>query len=92
MIEELFEMFESYLLGQGLHSRGGQIIDEALVPVPMRRNSREDTREINENRIPDVWDQNPNRWQQKDVDARWFQKNGVNHSGYKNNICINVEY
>ena len=34
VIEELFEMFESYLRAQGLEARGGQIIDETLVPVP----------------------------------------------------------
>jgi len=31
VIEELFEMFESYLRGQGLQARGGQIIDIMLV-------------------------------------------------------------
>jgi len=34
VIEELFEMFESYLRSQGLQARGGQIIDATLVPVP----------------------------------------------------------
>jgi IS5 family transposase len=26
------------------------------------------------------------------LDARWVPKNGVNHYGYKNNICIDVEH
>jgi IS5 family transposase len=34
VIEELFEMFETYLRSQGLQARGGQIIDATLVPVP----------------------------------------------------------
>jgi IS5 family transposase len=34
VIEELFEMFETYLCSQGLQARGGQIIDATLVPVP----------------------------------------------------------
>jgi hypothetical protein len=34
VIEELFEMFETYLRCQGLQARGGQIIDATLVPVP----------------------------------------------------------
>ena len=34
VIEELFEMFESYLRSQGLQARGGQIIDATLVPLP----------------------------------------------------------
>ena len=29
--------------------------------------------------------------QQKDLDARWVKKNGVNHYGYKNSICIDVD-
>jgi hypothetical protein len=34
VIDELFEIFESYLRDQGLEARGGQIIDATLVPVP----------------------------------------------------------
>ena len=45
-----------------------------------------------ENRIPVSWDQNPNRLQQKDLDTRSIRKNGVNHYGYKNNICIDLEH
>ena len=39
VIDELFEMFESYLRDQGLEARGGQIIDATLVPVPKQRNT-----------------------------------------------------
>ena len=42
--------------------------------------------------MPEGWDENPNRLQQKNLDARWAQKNGLNHFGYKNNICIDVEH
>ena len=92
MIEELFEKLKSYLLEQGLQARGGQIIDATLIPVPRQRNSREDNKEIKNNRMPEGLDENPNRLQQKELDARWVQKNGVNHYGYKNNICIDVEH
>jgi IS5 family transposase len=34
VIEELFEMFESYLRSQSLQARGGQIVDATLVPLP----------------------------------------------------------
>ena len=34
MIEELFEIFETYLRDQGLQARGGQIIDATLIPLP----------------------------------------------------------
>ena len=68
--EELFEMFETYLRSQGLQARGGQIIDVTLVPVPKQRNSREENKEIKAGRMPEGWDENPERMRQKDLDAR----------------------
>jgi IS5 family transposase len=92
VIEEIFEMFETYLRAQGLQARGGQIIDATLIPVPKQRNSREENKEIKAGRLPDGWDDNPDRLRQKDLDARWVKKNGVSHYGYKNSICIDVDH
>jgi IS5 family transposase len=92
VIEELFEMFEGYLRDQGLEARGGQIIDATLVPVPKQRNTREENKNIKAGRLPDGWEENPNRLQQKDLDARWVKKNGINYYGYKNSICIDAEH
>jgi IS5 family transposase len=92
VIEELFEMFEAYLRSQGLQARGGQIIDATLVPVPKQRNTRDENKEIKAGRLPEGWDKNPDRLRQKDLDARWVKKNGVNHYGYKNSICIDVDH
>ena len=92
VIEELFEMFEAYLRSQGLQARGGQIIDATLVPVPKQRNTREENAEIKAGRLPNGWDLNPDRLQQKDLDARWVKKNGINYYGYKNSICIDVDH
>ena len=92
VIEELFEMFESYLRSQGLQARGGQIIDATLVPVPKQRNTREENEEIKAGRLPEGWDKNPDRLRQKDLDARWTKKNDINYYGYKNSICIDVDH
>ena len=46
VIEELFEMLESYLHSQGLQARGGKIIDATIVPVPRQRNTHEENKEI----------------------------------------------
>jgi IS5 family transposase len=92
VIEELFEMFESYLRSQGLQARGGQIIDATLVPVPKQRNTREENEEIKAGRLPEGWDKNPDRLRQKDLDARWVKKNDINYYGYKNSICIDVDH
>ena len=85
-------MFESYLRSQGLQARGGQIIDATLVPVPRQRNTREENKEIKAGRMPDGWDENPDRLQKIDLDARWVKKNGINCYGYKNSICIDVDH
>ena len=92
VIEELFEMFESYLRSQGLQARGGQIIDATLVPVPKQRNTREENKEIKAGRLPEGWNKNPDRLRQKDLDARWVKKNDINYYGYKNSICIDVDH
>ena len=92
VIEELFEKLLSYLRSQSLEARGGQTIDATLVPVPRQRDSREDNKEIKENRMPKGWDENPDRLQQKDLNARKVKKDGINHYGYKNNICIDMEH
>ena len=39
MIEEILEMFESYLGSQGLQARGGKIVDATLVQVPFPKAS-----------------------------------------------------
>ena len=82
VFEELFEMFEGFLIDQGLEARGGQIIDATLVPVPQQRNAREENKDIKSYSLPDRWEENPSRLQQKDLDARWVKENGINHYGY----------
>ncbi len=85
-------MFEGYLRSQGLQARGGQIIDATLVPVPKQRNTREENKEAKAGRVPEGWDENPDRLQQKDLDARWTKKKGINYYGYKNRIYIDVDH
>jgi IS5 family transposase len=53
VIEELFEMFETYLRSQGLQARVGQIIDATLVPVPKQRNTREENKVTIAGRLPE---------------------------------------
>ena len=73
VIEELFEMFGSYLRSQGLQARDGQIIDATLVPVPGQRNTHEENKEIKAGRLPNGWDENPVRLQQRDLDSGWVK-------------------
>ena len=38
--------------------------------------------------LPEGWDENPDQLRRTDLDGRWVKKNGLNHDGYKNSICI----
>ena len=42
--------------------------------------------------MPQGWDKNPDRLQQRDLDARRVKKNGINYYGYKNSVCIDKEH
>jgi hypothetical protein len=83
LIEAIFELYGQYLRSRGLQALVGQIIDATLVPVPKQRNRREENKKIKAGRMPEGWEENPNRLYQKDLDARWVKKNGDNYYGYK---------
>ncbi len=91
VIEEPFEMFERCLSDQGLEAIGGQIIEATLAPIPKQHNSREENKDKKSDRLPDGWKENPNRLQQKYLDARWAKKNGINKYSHNNSICIDPE-
>jgi IS5 family transposase len=92
LIEGLFEQFSSYLEAHGYQASGGQIIDATLIPVPKQRNHRDENEAIKQGRIPEEWKDTPHKLSQKDLDARWTQKNGENHYGYKDHINIDKDY
>jgi transposase, IS5 family len=92
LIEELFETFNQFLEGSGYTAKGGQIIDATLVPVPVQRNSREENKKVKQGEIPPQWQDNPHKQSHKDTDARWTNKNGESHFGYKNHINIDAQY
>ena len=90
LIEKAFRQFDTFLCEHGFSARKGQIVDASIVPVPRQRNSREENRRIKEGDIPEDWSEHKKR--QKDTDARWTQKNGQNHYGYKNHIDVDVKH
>lgn len=55
LIEPLFKRFDDDLAAEGRHARQGQIIDAAIVPVPIQRNSREESRRIKQGEVPEDW-------------------------------------
>jgi len=90
LIKKLFEQFDNFLRKNGFSAKKGQIIDASIVAVPKQRNSRDENKSIKNGDVPEDW--NDPKKRQKDTDARWVKKNGVNHFGYKNHVDIDVEH
>ncbi|MCF8067439.1 MAG: IS5 family transposase [Desulfobacterales bacterium] len=90
LAEPLFEQFDTFLRENGFSAQKGQIVDASIIAAPKQRNSRDENKEIKEGRTPEDWSESKKR--QKDTDARWVKKNGSNHYGYKNHICIDVKH
>jgi transposase, IS5 family len=90
LIDSLFFRFDEHLRNSGFSARKGQIVDASIVEVPRQRNKREENEKIKNGEEIEDWKDAKRR--QKDVDARWVKKNGQNHYGYKNHICVDVNH
>lgn len=90
LAQTLFARFDAYLRENGFQARRGQIVDASVVSVPMQRNTREENRQIKAGCPPSEWEECKRR--QKDTDARWMKKNQKTYFGYKNHVCVDVEY
>lgn len=85
-VKQLFRRFETHLHEAGLMGREGKMIDASFVDVPRQRNSREENEEIKQGKVPESFQQNENRMEQKDVAARWAKKGEDVHYGHKNHV------
>jgi IS5 family transposase len=61
--------------------RQGQFIDASIVPFPLQRNTREENTRIKHGEVPEEWQEQPQKLQQKDTDACWVKKNGLSDYG-----------
>lgn len=86
LVDSLFDLFKRKLEELGLIVHEGKIVDASFVEVPKQRNSREENEQLKNGEVPTDWGQQPNKLEQKDVDARWTKKNGVAYYGYKNHV------
>jgi len=73
-IDGLFKRFDEVLRASGSLAMSGQIVDATIVAAPKQRNTLEEKKAIKEGRIPEGWEQNPERLVQNDRDARWTVK------------------
>lgn len=92
LIESLFAQFDGYLIEQGYAAKGGQIVDATLIPVPKQHNSDKENEQLKQGESPQDWKDKPDRFAQKDTDARWTKKGDKSYFGYKDHIGIDAEY
>jgi IS5 family transposase len=85
-IESLFEAFNAQLDRSGVFANEGKMVDASFVEAPRQRNTREENKKIKEGKLPEGWENAPNKLAQKDTDARWTKKNNVSFYGYKNHV------
>ena len=88
IFERLFEQFHRALASQGVKLNSGQIVDASFVEAPRQRNTREENETIKDGAVPAQWTENSAKLRQKDIDARWTQKNDENHYGYKPPVSV----
>jgi len=89
--ETLFEQFRRHLDNLGLYVNEGKIIDASFVEVPRQRNKKEENEKIKSGEGADLWNENPYKKRQKDIDARWTEKNGQKYYGYKDHSKIDTK-
>jgi transposase, IS5 family len=90
LLEALFDRSGDDLSGEGFQAKRGQIVDASIVPVPIQLNSRKENRRIKDGEVPENWSEA--KREQKDVQARWTQKNGKSVFGHKNDIDVDAEH
>ena len=67
-------------------ARGGKIVDASFVDVPRQHNTRGENEQIKAGGEPEGWE--AKKRSHKDTDARWTQKGGERHFGYKNHAKV----
>jgi IS5 family transposase len=88
VIDELFVQLNKQLERTGLIAHKGKMVDASFVKAPIQRNTPEENKKIKQGETPD-WAENKAR--QKDVDADWTKKGGVNYYGYKQHIKADLK-
>jgi len=92
LLDELFAQLMNMIDAAGFISRQGQIVDASIISAPKQRNSRDENKQVKAGETPESWKDKPSMLRQKDVDARWTQKHGKNHYGYKNHISVDRKH
>jgi hypothetical protein len=86
----LFEQFRRYLDTLGLFVNEGKIVDASFVEVPRQRNKKAENEKIKAGDGSELWKEKPRKKCQKDIDARWTEKNKQKFYGYKDHTKTDV--
>ena len=90
-VKRLFDHFTDELTRKGVLTKSGVIVDASIVEVPRQRNTRAENAQIKSGQTPTDWEAQPAKIAQKDLEARWTQKNGVNYYGYKDHVRADAQ-
>lgn len=84
----LFNGFNKQLERAGVTYSSGRIIDATIIEAPKQRNNHDENEQIKQGQTPQQWQDDQAMLRQKDVDARWTQKHGMNYYGYKDHVKV----
>lgn len=85
----VIELFNEQLRGQGLIASCGKIIDASFIEAHKQCDRRHENEQIKRGEMSGRIARKP-RACQKNLDARWTQKNHVSYFGYKNHIKVDA--
>jgi len=93
LAKDLFNLFNTQLLGHGIVAKEGSIVDASFVDVPRQHNTREENAAIKKGAVPLEFGQKDkngkrSKLSQKDTDASWMTKGGERHFGYKDHVNV----
>ena len=92
LAKTLFLRFDAFLRENGFEAQQGQIIDANIVRVRIRRDPPEVNGQVKAGDGENVKEWSENARRQKDIDARWTQKNGKSYFGYKDHESVDVKH
>ena len=67
-------------------NEGKVVVDASFIEVPRQRNKKEENEKIKAGEGEELWNDQPKKKRQKDIDARWINKN------YQASECHNWYY
>lgn len=94
-IKECFNLFNQKLESEGIITHEGTIVDATFTDAPRQRNHHDENKQIKEGKVPEEWKKDTpeaaHKLAQKDTDARWTEKNGEKHYGYKDHVKVDSD-